>query len=169
VLKPPQVLGKADISVETLGDPFRPPDTGAVYISSSNDRSHPSRSAAMRSKEPSHEQPPFHNLHSANHIRDSGLGVTSASDTTVNPQEESSSSSASSSTAALFDSTNTPSPTRRSSRPRREAHRNGLNHRCAQDFWVPLSITSHTVNTTHIHTCDALAGAFTQSPMHYYY
>lgn len=36
VLKTPQVFGKADISVESLGDPFRPPDCSVVYQMNSN-------------------------------------------------------------------------------------------------------------------------------------
>lgn len=115
MLKTPQVLGKTDISVESLGDPLRPPDHAAVFLDQSVN---PSINLQQQfSKEANSSSP--------NHMS----------------QQESSS--------ASTPYTSSTSPVKRKRRGE-NGGRHSLMHRCAQDFWVPLtSVTSHSVENTH--------------------
>lgn len=88
------MIGKADISVDSLGDPFHPPDSSVVFLDQ-----HQASSSTKNSS------------------------LTSAS-------------------GQAYDSSNSPSKRKK----RSEGGRHGLMHRCAQDFWIPLtSATSHSV------------------------
>jgi hypothetical protein len=96
------VLGKVDLIVDSLGDPFRPPDVGAAWVRPS-----------------------------------SGTGNANV--------------------APFSSVSSSPPPPSATTTARSRRARDGLSHRCAQDFWLPLHTT--TAQVTHLHnglTCQPI-------------